>query len=63
MKLKSALALSLLTLVCSFTALSQDDLLSMLEEESNSTDAPVFATFKTMKAVNLHTIEMVKAKT
>lgn len=39
---------------------SQDDLMSMLEEETPEENAPVIATWKTMKLVNLHSTEMVK---
>ena len=54
-----ALSLSLFSL----SLCAQDDLMSMLEDEADANDdSRVYATFKTMKAVNLHTIEMVKKK-
>ena len=50
--------------IFSINAIAQDDLLSMLEEEtSGPTDAKVFATFKAMKVINAHTTELVKPKT
>ncbi len=52
-----------LVLVLPLQSFAQDDLMSMLEDEVESTDdSRVYATFKTMKAVNFHTIEMVKKK-
>ena len=48
--------------VWSFSVYAQDDLMSMLEEETPEENAAVFATWKTMKLVNLHSTEMVKKK-
>lgn len=63
--IRPALSLFTLLLFCLSCSplFAQDDLMSMLEEEADaSDDSRVYATFKTMKAVNLHTIEMVKKK-
>ncbi len=58
------LFIALLSLLIVTPSVAQDDLLGMLEEEAAESDnSRVFATFKTMRAVNLHTIEMVKKKT
>ena len=43
-------------------SIAQDDLMSMLEEENPIKEGKVTATFKSMKIINAHTIEMVKAK-
>jgi len=61
-QLISALALALLFAFSSHLS-AQEDLMSMLEDEADANDdSRVYATFKTMKAVNFHTIEMVKKK-
>jgi len=58
----------LFLLVCcigTLSAFSQDDLLSMMEDEDSSSDTPekVIATFKGIKLVNANTIETTKKKT
>ncbi|MBD78817.1 MAG: hypothetical protein CL840_07845 [Crocinitomicaceae bacterium] len=53
--------LSILLLIFSVNLNAQDDLLDMLEEESDAdNNEEVFATWKTMKLVNIHSTEMVK---
>lgn len=47
-------------LMFSFALCAQDDLMDMLEEETPEENEVVFATWKTMKLVNLHSTEMVK---
>lgn len=52
---------SLLFIVFSISSFAQDDLLDMLEEESDANNnAVIFATWKTMRLVNIHSTEMVK---
>lgn len=46
--------------IFSFNANGQDDLMSMLEAENPIEEAKVTATFKSMKLINAHTIEMTK---
>jgi len=46
----------------SSVSFAQDNLMSMLEEENPVEEGKVSATFKSMKIINAHTIEMVKAK-
>jgi hypothetical protein len=52
---------TLLILLISSSAFAQDELLDMLEEESDANqNAEIFATWKTMKLVNIHSTELVK---
>ena len=46
----------------SSVSFAQDNLMSMLEEENPVEEGKVSATFKSMKIINAHTIEMVKEK-
>lgn len=46
----------------SFVAAAQDDLMNMLDAESEEKPTPVYATFKSTRLVNLHTNETMKAK-
>ena len=50
----------LLILLSGMSSLAQDDLMSMLEEETPEENLEIIATWKTMKLVNLHSTEMVK---
>jgi hypothetical protein len=59
-KIKSLILLSF-TLLFATTANAQDDLLEMLES-SDDNNQKVFATFKTTRIVNSHSIETVKRK-
>lgn len=56
------LLIVLLAFLSSFTVLAQDDLMDMLDDETAASEenAEVFATWKTMKLVNMHSTEMVK---
>ncbi len=49
-------------LLAAGVVVAQEDLMSMLEEESSSND-PVFATFKGIRLINANTIETTKKKT
>ena len=58
--MKQLVIISLLVF-CTSVVFAQDDLLNMLEEESDAnSNEEVFATWKTMKLVNIHSTEMVK---
>ena len=54
--------LILITIIISYTAFAQDDMLSMMQKEMPSKAAPVFATFKSTRIVNLQSNETMKKK-
>lgn len=54
--------LLILTLLASANVFAQDDLLNMLEQENPEKPAPVFATFKSTRVINLQSNETMKKK-
>lgn len=60
MKLKNLF--SCLFLLCYFSSFSQDDLLDLINDDSNNNESTVFATFKGTKIINLQSIELIHKK-
>lgn len=61
---KKVFHLFIVLMLVSYHAFTQDDLSSLLNEETEETSSePVIATFKTTRVVNAHSLETVKGKT